>query len=334
MRYIQQQETMNNTNTNINTNTSAARLVAYIRDGLIEQEHFGYIVRGDKTRVLEKIGEDRDYPFYLRSCAKPLQASLIIDFGLDKEFGLTEEEIAICCASHAGEKVHVGLVKDILDKIGISYDKLKCGKHQPISPSARKELILNSCDATELHNNCSGKHAMMLGLCKLKGWDIENYDDINHPLQKEITKKIYELCAIKKQYPITKDGCGVPVHAMPLANIVKGYLNLFCDKKYEKIKTAFQNNPYIIGGENRTDTKIISGAKNIIAKVGAGGLCVVVNPEIEEAFVVKICDSNMDAREIVTLDLLKNLHWADIETSHDIRTNHNDKIGEVKTFLS
>ncbi len=316
-----------------NINTEPAKLVTYNRDGLIEQEHFGYVVRADKTRVVEKIGEDKNYPFYLRSCAKPLQAALLIDYGLDEKFNLTEEEIAICSASHAGEKVHIDIVRRIMEKFDIPVEKLKCGNHQPISRTAQDDLLLHGEKANALHNNCSGKHAMMLGLCKLNDWDMENYDNINHPLQKEIKKRIYELCEVKTDYPVTKDGCGVPIYSMPLANIVTGFLNLFCDPKYQKIKNAFLKHAYTIGGENRTDTKIIANSKCLIAKVGAGGLCVVVNTELEEGFIVKICDSNMEAREIVTIDLINNLHWGNIEVSHDITTIHGEKIGEIITSL-
>ena len=174
---------------------------------------------------------------------------------------------------------------------------------------------------------------MMLGLCKLKGYDIENYDDINHPLQQEIKKRIYELCGVKQEYPITKDGCGVPICSMPLANMVKGYLNLFCSDKYSAIKDAFLNNPYIIGGENRTDTKILENSTNIIAKVGAGGLIIVINTEIEEGFVVKICDADMHSREVVAMDLINNLHWANIDTSHDILINSGDKVGYIESLV-
>lgn len=316
-----------------NINTEPAKLVAFNRDGLIEQEHFGYIVRTNKNRILETVGDDKSYPFYLRSCAKPLQAALLIDYGLDEKFNLTEEEIAICAASHAGEQVHVDIVKRILDKFEINPDKLKCGNHQPISKTAQDDLLIHGEKATALHNNCSGKHAMMLGLCKLNDWDMDNYDNINHPLQIAIKNKIYELCDVKKDYPITKDGCGVPIHSMPLANIVKGYLNVFCNPKYEKIKNAFLKHAYTIGGEDRTDTKIIEKSKNLISKVGAGGLCVVVNTELEEGFVVKICDSNMQAREILTIDLINNLHWGNIEVSHNIETIHGEKIGEIVTLL-
>lgn len=317
----------------INKNTEPAKLVIYNRDGLIEREHFGYVIRRGMSYVGEKIGDDKNYPFFIRSCAKPLQAALLIDYGLDKEFDMTDAEIAICAASHAGENIHIQTVKDLLEKFEIPETRLKCGIHSPVSRSAQDELLKNNAEPTVLHNNCSGKHAMMLGLCKLNDWDMDNYDDINHPLQQEIKKKIYSLCKLNKEYPITKDGCGVPIHSMPLENLVEGYLNLFCNSKYERLKNAFLNHPYIIGGENRTDTKIIEGTENLIAKVGASGLCVVVNVELEEAFVVKICDTDMTAREFVTIDLINNLHWGNIELSHEIKTHTNDVIGEVKTLL-
>lgn len=317
----------------INKNTEPAKLVTYNRDGLIEREHFGYIVRCDRIHVAERIGDDKNYPFYMRSCAKPLQAALLIDYELDKKFNMTDEEIAICSASHAGEKVHVDIVKGLLDKFNISPEKLKCGIHEPVSRSAQDDLLLQGEKSTALHNNCSGKHAMMLGLCKLNDWDMDNYDNINHPLQKEIKNKIYELCEVKTDYPVTKDGCGVPIYSMPLENMVKGYLNLFCNPKYERIKNAFLNNPYVIGGENRTDTKIIEHSNGLIAKVGASGLCAVVNTELEEAFIVKICDTDMTAREFVTIDLINNLHWAKIDIPHDIKTHTGEVIGEIKTLL-
>lgn len=312
-----------------NKNTQPAKLVIYNRDGLIEREHFGYVLRRGKVQGVEKIGEDKNYPFYIRSCAKPLQASLLIDYELDKKFDMTDEEVAICMASHAGENIHINILKNLLNKFEISPEKLKCGIHEPISKTAQAELIKSGESANVLHNNCSGKHIMMLGLCKINDWDMDSYDSINHPLQKEIKKKIYNLCGISGQYPVTKDGCGVPIHSMPLDSLLKGYLNIFCNSKYERIKNAFLNNPYIIGGENRTDTKIIQNTKNIIAKVGAGGLCVVVNTELEEGFVVKICDADMTAREFVVIDLINNLHWGEISISHEIKTHSGAVIGEI-----
>lgn len=310
-------------------NKSPKLLAEYRRGELVEQEHFGYILCADKNGITKREGECGNYPFYLRSCAKPLQASLILDYGMDKVFEMTEQEIALCCASHAGEKIHIEIAEKLLQKFGIEENMLKCAIHKPLSKTAQKELLLSGSKERLLHNNCSGKHIFMLGLCKMQGWDLKTYDDINHPLQQEIKKKIHELCELTEEYPVTKDGCGVPIHSMPLFNMVKGYLNLFCNPKYEKIKNAFLNNPYIIGGEDRTDTKIIAGSKNLIAKTGAGGLFIVINTEKDEGLAVKICDNDMKARELTVINTLKNLHWAEIEADYSIKTLHGDTVGEI-----
>lgn len=310
---------------------NAELLVKYVRNGVIEQEHFGYIVRANKNRSFDFCGNTKKNPFYLRSCAKPLQASLIIDYEMDKIYDMTDKEIALCCASHAGEDIHREIAHDLMNKIGIDESYLKCGLHRPLSQTEQKKLDLSNRKVNVLHNNCSGKHIMMLGLCKINGWDTETYDNPEHPLQIAIREKINSLCNVTKKYPETKDGCGVPIMSMPLSNMLQGYLNLF--GQYEKIKNAFLHEPYIIGGENRTDTKIMENSDGIIAKVGAGGLCIVVNTLTEEAFVVKIADADMKARELVTLKVLKNLHWTDIEADTSIKTLHGDVVGEIEVTI-
>lgn len=304
-------------------------LVKYLRGTLVEEEHFGFRMLANKERVLDYTGETGHYPFYLRSCAKPLQASLLIDYGMDIKYDMTGEEIAICCASHAGEEVHLAAEKRLLEKIGLDESFLKCGVHKPLSKSMQDKMLLNGEDAGVLHNNCAGKHIMMLGLCKMNGWDLETYYEPEHPLQVKIKEKITELCALKHRFPMTKDGCGVPIMSMPLEDMLKGYLNLFTNPRYQKITNAFLNHPYIIGGENRLDTHIMVNSDKLIAKVGAGGLCIVVNLEKEEAFVVKISDCDMKARELVVIKSLKNLHWADVPADFLIKTLSGDIVGEV-----
>ncbi len=304
-------------------------LVKYLRGTLVEEEHYGFRMLANKERVLEYSGETGHYPFYLRSCAKPLQASLLIDYGMDIKYDMSEQEIAICCASHAGEDVHLEAEKSLLNKLGLDETFLKCGIHKPLSKTKQEEMLLKNEVENVLHNNCAGKHIMMLGLCKMNGWDLATYDEEEHPLQIKIKEKITELCALKYRFPMTKDGCGVPIMSMPLEDMLRGYLNLFTNPRYEKIKNAFLNHPYLIGGENRLDTKIIQNSEKIIAKVGAGGLCIVVNLEKEEAFVVKISDCDMKAREYVVVQSLKNLHWADISSDMIIRTLHGETVGQI-----
>ena len=313
--------------------TEPELLLEYVRDGLCDEEHYGFIVLADKNRAFDFTGDSKNYPFYLRSCAKPLQASLIIDYGMDKFYDMTEDEIAICCASHAGEEIHVNTARKLLNKIGLDESFLKCGLHKPLSKTEQTKMLLNGTAVNILQNNCSGKHIMMLGLSKMKNWALETYYLPDHPLQKAIKEKIYGLCQLQKEYPVTTDGCGVPIVSMPLTNMLHGYLNLFCNPKYKKIKNAFLNHPYLIGGEDRTDTRIIENSEDIIAKVGAGGLCIVVNTKTEEAFAVKISDCDMKARELVVIQVLKNLHWADIEADADIKTINGKVVGKIKILI-
>ena len=319
-------------------NYQPEKLLEYVRSGLVEQEYSGFLIKLS-DRGVNKIGEDNDYPIYLRSCAKPLQASLVVDFRLDEFYDMTSEELAICCASHAGEPCHTKVVAGFLKKIGLDESYLRCALHKPISKTEQNKLLLSGETENILQNNCSGKHAMMLGVCKKMGWSLGDYDDINHPLQRAIKDKVYALCECKNEYPITKDGCGVPILAMPLKNMVRGYLNLFLDEKYSKIRDSFVQNPYLIGGEDRLDTAIMGVNKKLLAKVGAGGLCIVINLEKREGLIVKIMDCDMKARAIVLIEALKQLGWLNgemldndlikVQNKTDILTLHGEKIGSA-----
>lgn len=320
-------------------NYSPVKMLEYFRDGLVEQEHYGLFVKVSFDGNIFKLGEDANYPFYLRSCAKPLQAALIIDFGIDNECRMTSEEIALCCASHAGEECHANVAKEFLEKIGLNESYMKCGLHKPLSKTECNKLISAGVGENIFQNNCSGKHIMMLAVCKKMGWGVNDYFELSHPLQLAIKKKIYELCGINTDYPATKDGCGVPIYSMPLENMLQGYLNLFLDEKYLKIREAFVNNPYLIGGEDRFDTAIMTANNNLIVKSGAGGICIVVNLEQKEGCVIKIMDSDMKARAICTIEALNQLGWLSEEmlenelvkaqNKRDILTLHGEKIGQA-----
>ena len=288
--------------------------IEYVRDGLVEEFHEGLFMLS--TEPYDTI------PYYLRSCAKPLQATLLIDYDID----LTEEELALCCGSHAGEECHIRVAKQILEKFEIDEKYLKCGVHAPLARSMQDKMLLRGEKARAIHNNCSGKHIGFLVICKTKGWDIETYDKPEHPLQIAIKNKINNMCEITLNYPVTTDGCGVPILSMPLQNMLIGYKNLL---QYEKIINAIQKYPYIFGGENRLDTEIIEKTQGLIAKVGAGGLCIVFNVKEQIGFVVKINDCSMEARRFAVLEMINRLGWGNIEFDKTIKTLHGQEVGEI-----
>lgn len=292
--------------------------VDYIRDGLVEEFHEGLYMLSSELYETS--------PYYLRSCAKPLQATLLIDYGID----LTSEELALCCGSHAGEECHIRIARQILEKFDIDESLLKCGVHAPLARSMQDKMLLRGEKPTAIHNNCSGKHIGFLVICKKKGWDMTTYDKPNHPLQIAIRDKINQMCEVEQPYPITTDGCGVPILSMPLKNMLIGYKNLL---NYTPIIQAIRNNPYFFGGENRLDTEIIEKTDNLIAKVGAGGLCIVFNIKTKEGFVVKINDCSMEARRIAVLELINNLRWANLEFDKTIKTLHGQIVGNIQVNL-
>ena len=291
--------------------------VSFIRDGLIEEFHEGLISFGD---------DDFETPYYLRSCAKPLQAALLSDYGIK----LTPEELAVVCGSHAGEDCHIKVLRALLNEYEIDEKYLKCGVHAPLSRTAQDKMLMRGEKPSAIHNNCSGKHTGFLIICKKMGWDLENYDSPNHPLQMAVKNKINSMCAVNKDYPMTTDGCGVPILSMPLKNMVKGFLNLI---EYPQIINSIKQNPYLFGGENRTDTEIIQKTDNLIAKVGAGGLCVVLNYKEKSAFALKVNDCSYEARKIALFETINRLGWGKIEYDNKIKTIAGKTVGEIETVF-
>lgn len=286
-------------------------LIRFIRSDLVESEHFGYIVRFSQKGIIDEIGVSEGQPFCLRSCMKPLQATIAVDFDLVDFVNLSLPEVAISTASHAGEDRHVVLVDSILKKIGLTEKDLLCPAEEPLSLQARQGLLLSGKNPSKLHSNCSGKHALMLAACVKNGWNIKNYDSVEHLLQKHILSKVAEFAETEEfNIPVSTDGCGLPVCALSLKQLCISFLNIFLNPKYNIIRHAFEQYPYIIGGDGRLDSEIINASSGkLIAKVGAGGLIAVVNPEVKQAVAVKIADASMQARAIVTVEYLKKIGW-------------------------
>ena len=69
-----------------------------------------------------------DRPFYFRSSAKPFQAAVSQACGA----GLVREQLALACASHDGQPVHVALVESIL--AGAGLNRRRSGKPARTGP--------------------------------------------------------------------------------------------------------------------------------------------------------------------------------------------------------
>src|SRR5690625_6815080 len=69
------------------------------------------------------------------------------------------------------------------------------------------------------------------------GYDLEGYDDENHPLQCDIRALLADLCHLdEKQIGHGIDGCGVPNYSVPLKNMALSYLNFSVPEQLNDIK--------------------------------------------------------------------------------------------------
>ena len=178
---------------------------------------------------------------FLRSSAKPIQAIPLLEAYDD----LTDEELAIACASHNALPDQLAAVRVLLARAGASVDDLECGPQEG-RPDGK------------LGHNCSGKHAGMLAACRANGWPFEGYRLASHPLQQRIAELIGgEDTAI--------DGCGVPTFAMPLSKAAALLL-----RTPPRIADAMRARPELISWEGGNDAQLMQLRPGWIAKRWGG----------------------------------------------------------------
>jgi len=285
------------------------------RGDFVDQRFFGMaVLYGFSNNIpveLLKAGNDNNYPFFLRSLLKPIQASIMADYNTQKFYGFSDKEIAIMQASHAGEDIHTELVLSVLKKAGLDVEKLKCPAISPLNPD-----VLKPGEAPQkIHNNCSGKHAMMLAVSKQLGFSLNDYCQVHHPLQLLILDKICKLSEydVEGGPPQSYDGCTVPVWALPFKNIANAFFKLYNEEKYTFLKTAYKKNPYIIGGKDtfgfRQDTHIMMLNPDLISKTGAGGFLSIYNDKKNEFLLIKMAQDNNAPRFLFALKILEKLGW-------------------------
>jgi len=154
-----------------------ALLAEYVRDGVVESTHRGYLLALNSDGSFHRQLGDADALVFPRSTIKSIQASAMVRHGLDLEPRL----LALAASSHSGAAMHLDGVREILAMAGLDESALQCSLDRPLGDAERKAW--GDKDATRITMNCSGKHAAMLLTCVKNNWPIENYLDPTHPLQ-------------------------------------------------------------------------------------------------------------------------------------------------------
>jgi len=232
-----------------------ALTVAVRRGQILESVHEVHAVAVRGGHVVEAAGDPARVAS-LRSSAKPLQA-----LPLSRAYpGLADDLLAIAAASHFGTELHVDAVRRLLAATGGSEDELQLG-NQDGRPAAA------------IYDNCSGKHAGMLAVCRANDWPIEGYRDPDHPLQRLLRDEVATAAELEPDELQTgKDGCGVVAFALPLERAARAYSRLEELDGGARLVAAMRTHPVLVGGEGATDTVLMQSVDGALAKGGAEGL--------------------------------------------------------------
>jgi L-asparaginase II len=291
-------------------------LVEQTRGTFVENRHRGaFVVCDAGGRVIAAAG-DVARPVFPRSAIKSVQALAIFTAGADQQFDITDQELALACASHHGEDVHIAGVTDFLRHVGLSPGDLECGAHQPNNAAARELLREAGRNPSPLHNNCSGKHSGMLSVARALGVPTEGYVAREHPVQIEVRRVIETVIGEElSDDRVGTDGCSIPTWAAPLSAYARGFARMATGDLPDEMGSAARRifdaataNPLLVAGTGHFDTLVMEAfGGRVMQKGGAEGVqCGAIRSK-GWGYAVKCDDGNMAASVTIAAELLMAL---------------------------
>lgn len=276
-------------------------LVEITRGDLVESIHRGAIAIADAGGAAVFSLGDVARAIYPRSALKPIQALPLVESGAE----ISDEELALACASHSGEPMHTERVAAWLARIGLSESDLACGPHPPRYEPVWKAMVKHGEKPTRLHNNCSGKHTGFLTVAK--HWNIatQGYEHHDHPVQQAVIAALSDLSG-EKDFAWGVDGCAAPNFALSLSAFARALAKL--PERNARIIRAMTAHPELVSGTGRVCNTLMRDTKGRAAvKTGAEGVYAAMIPERKLGIALKIDDGAGRAAETVIATLLAKL---------------------------
>jgi L-asparaginase II len=293
-------------------------LIKATRGGFTESIHYGAVAVVDVRGSVVAHAGDPHLVTFTRSTLKALQALPFMQAGGAQALGFESRHVAMLCASHSGEDMHVAAVEEMLAKAGTTYKRLQCGCHVPGKYSYFDLPLPAGETFDERHHNCSGKHSGMLAFCAINDLSDANYIDPAHPLQHAIRAQVARAVRMDAQdLKMGIDGCSAPNYAMPLSALALGYARLASGsadaefgEQFAQLSSAMTAHPELVSGTGREDAILMrAGGGDWVSKVGADGVQVIGSKSRGQAFALKISDGGKLARGTATVAVLDQLGW-------------------------
>lgn len=294
----------------------AAPFVEVHRGEFLESVHAGHAVIVNVSGEIVEAWGDPDKTILPRSSAKMLQAMPLLESGAGAH--LSEEQLALACASHSGEQRHVDRVTRWLTDLGLDDHALCCGPQSSRDRELRHRMIRESLPVTRVFNNCSGKHAGFLTLANYLGAGSD-YVDPDHPVQIAVKAAFEETCG-EESPGFGIDGCSAPNYAVTLKGLAlamarfatAGQASGSRDNAMARLRDAMIAHPELVSGKGRACAEIMQAAEGRVAvKTGAEGVYVGILPDLGLGVALKIADGATRASEIAIAAILTRLSVLD-----------------------
>ncbi len=277
-----------------------AVLAEYVRDGVVESEHRGFLAALNADGSIFKSLGDVETKIFPRSTVKCAQASAMVRSGLDLEPRL----LALAQSSHSGGEMHLDGAREILESVGLSESALQCALDRPLGDAERRAW--GEKPPTQIAMNCSGKHAAMLATCVKNGWPIETYLEQSHPLQLAIKAELEKLAGEKITLTST-DGCGAPLFLLSLIGLARAVraITISTDPVHQSVMSAARAFPEMVGGVGRHNTEMMQQVPGLFMKDGAEAVNVCSLAD-GRTFVFKVSDGSLRAFRTIVHACLKD----------------------------
>ncbi|WP_022707920.1 asparaginase [Paracoccus zeaxanthinifaciens] len=288
-----------------------AEMIELWRGDLCESVHRGHAVICDRQGVVEAWGNPSEVILPRSSC-KMIQALPLIESGAADAAGLTDRQLALACASHSGAAMHVDAVGDWLHGLGMAEGDLRCGCHLPRDRDERHRLTCGGHAPSQLHNNCSGKHAGFLTLNRHLGGDAD-YTCVDHPVQQAVRTAFEEVTG-EESPGFGIDGCSAPNWACSLTGLARAMAQFATPRDdlrgraMGRLVDAMRTHPEMVAGEGRVCTELMrAGRGRVAAKTGAEAVFVAILPDEGMGLALKITDGATRASEAAITALVRYL---------------------------
>ena len=285
--------------------------VEVTRGGLVESVHRVSAVAVDHADRLVAVSGDPGLVTFWRSAAKPFQILPLLEDGAVDRFGLSDEDLAIACASHSSEPFHLEAVDRFLAKVGLKETALACGPHVPLGTEVARQVIRSGQTLTPRWSNCSGKHTGMLALAKHHGWGLESYERAGHPVQTRIQAEVEQWTGLNSANLVSAiDGCTTVCFGLPLRAMALAYARfaVSAGPAATRLRNAMMSHPHLVAGTKRLCTDLMRAwPGGLVAKIGAEGVYCVAVPSLGWGVALKVEDGDMGTVGVAIIAVLRQL---------------------------